>query len=103
MGLDDDWVSEEAMNKMVDDGVNLVPRLNEARLVETRAGILGYTPDSVPILGRLSGWDNVYIAAGLGTFGICLSAPVGRIMADLIATDRTAQAIEPLSPARFGV
>ena len=103
VGLQDDWVSEEAMNKMVADGVNLVPRLNEARLVETRAGILGYTPDSVPILGRLSGWDNVYIAAGLGTFGICLSAPVGRIMADLIATDRTAQAIEPLSPARFGV
>ena len=103
VGLDDDWVSEEAMNKMVSDGVNLVPRLNEARLVETRAAILGYTPDSVPILGRLSEWDNVYIAAGLGTFGICLSPAVGRIMADIIATDSTAQTIEALSPARFGL
>ena len=103
VGLDDDWVSEEAMNKMVADGVHLMPGLNKARLVETRAGILGYTPDSVPILGRLSGWDNVYVAAGLGTFGICLSPAVGRIMADLIASDRTAQAIEPLSPARFGL
>ncbi len=103
VGLEDDWVSEDAMNKMVADGVNLIPRLDEARLVETRAGILGYTPDSVPILGRLSGWDNVYIAAGLGTFGICLSPAVGRIMADLIATDRTTEAIGPLSPARFGL
>lgn len=103
VGLDDDWVSEEAMNKMVSDGVNLVPRLNEARLVETRAGILGYTPDSVPILGRLSEWDNVYLAAGLGTFGICLSPAVGRIMADIISTDRATQAMEALSPARFGL
>ena len=103
VGLEDDWVSEEAMNRMVADGVHLVPGLSEARLVETRAGILGYTPDSVPILGRLSEWDNVYIAAGLGTFGICLSPAVGRIMADIIATDRTARTIEPLSPARFGL
>ena len=103
VGLEDDWVSEEAMNRMVADGVHLVPGLSEARLVETRAGILGYTPDSVPTLGRLSEWDNVYIAAGLGTFGICLSPAVGRIMADIIATDRTARTIEPLSPARFGL
>ena len=103
VGLDDDWVKLGTINKMVADGVSLVPRLSEARLVEARAGILGYTPDSLPILGRLSGWDNVYVAAGLGTFGICLSPAVGRIMADLIATDRTAQDMEPLSPARFGL
>ena len=101
--LEDDQVSEEIINEMVDNGVRLVPRLSEARLVEVRAAILGYTPDSLPILGRLSGWDNVYIAAGLGTFGICLSPAVGRIMADLIAINPIAQAIEPLSPVRFGL
>ena len=103
VGLDDDHITEEAINKMVADGVYLVPRLSEARLVEVRAGILGYTSDSLPVLGRLSGWDNVYVAAGLGTFGICLSPAVGRIMADLIAKDRAAQSVEALSPARFGL
>ena len=103
VGLEDDHITEEAINKMVADGVNLVPGLSEARMVEVRAGILGYTPDAQPVLGRLSGWDNVYIAAGLGTFGICLSPAVGRYMADLIATDRSVEAMESLSPVRFGL
>ncbi len=103
VGLEDDRITEAAINKMVADGVHLVPRLGDARLVEVRAGILGYTPDSLPVLGRLSGWDNVYMAAGLGTFGICLSPGVGRAIADLIASDRASPAIESMSPTRFGL
>jgi len=103
VGLEDDRITEAAINKMVADGVHMVPGLGDARLVEVRVGILGYTPDSLPVLGRLSGWDNVYMAAGLGTFGISLSPGVGRTIADLIASDRTAQAIESMSPARFGL
>lgn len=101
VGLEDDHITEDAINNMVADGVNLIPKLKDARLVEVRAGILGYTSDSLPVLGRLPGWDNVYVAAGLGTFGICLSPAVGRFMADLIAKDRGDQPVDALSPARF--
>lgn len=103
VGLDDDKVTEEARNRMVENGVHLVPRLSEARVVEVRAGVLAYPPDSLPILGRLSGWENVYIATGLGTWGICLSPAVGRVMADLIVKDRAAKVMEPLSPVRLGL
>ncbi|MEE9203112.1 MAG: FAD-binding oxidoreductase [Dehalococcoidia bacterium] len=99
--LEDDRIREDSKNRMVDAAVRMVPRLRESKLVEARAGVLGYSPDGRPVLGRLPGWDNVYIAAGLGTLGILLSPAVGRVMADLIVKGRAEAAIGELSPERF--
>ena len=94
--------TEEAKQTMIAGAIRLMPELNEAEVIETRSGLLAYTPDGVPILGHLPGWDNVYLATGLGTIGITLSPAVGRIMADLIVNDRSGNLLEKLSPMRFG-
>ncbi|MFC1894163.1 NAD(P)/FAD-dependent oxidoreductase [Chloroflexota bacterium] len=98
----DDNPTEEAKEKMIKGAVRLFPELEESTVVEAMSGLLAYPPDALPILGRLPGWENVYIATGLGTMGITLSPVVGRIMADLIAKGKTDKVIEKLSPARFG-
>jgi glycine oxidase len=98
----DDRPTDEARNRLTNAAVGLVPRLSEARLLEHRAGLEGWPPTGArPILGRLPGFDNLYIAAGMGTLGIMMSPAVGRIMADLIVKGRIEKGLEALSPARF--
>jgi len=98
----DDRPTEEAKTSIMTAAVHLLPELEEARLVEHRAGLEAWQPNSgLPMLGPIPGWDNVYLAAWLATWGIQWSPAVGRVMADLIIKGRTEESIEPLSPARF--
>ena len=97
-----DSPTEEAATTLMEAAVRLVPRLTEARLIEHRSGLEAWPPTGYqPVLGRLPEWDNVYIAGRLQTMGISFSAPVGRIMADLITTGHIEKSIEHLTPARL--
>jgi len=77
-----------------------VPKLEEAKVIEHRAGLEAWQPDGgEPMLGRVPGLDNVYIATWLATFGIQWSPAVGHFMANLIATGTVEPMIEPFGPA----
>ncbi len=70
--------------------------------MEHRSALLEWQPGGgLPMLGRVPGWDNVYVAAWMGGFGLQWSPSVGRIMTDLILRGRTEDSIEPLTPARL--
>lgn len=98
--------TEEGKMMLLKDASELLPTLNEARLVEHRGDFEGWSPPPNrirPVLGRLPDWDNVYIAARFGTLGMMMSLGTGRVMADLIlAGDRMPvrfkNMIEVLSP-----
>ncbi len=97
----DDRPTEEFRLSVMEAGVKTVPVLEEARLIEHRAALGTWHPTGgEPMLGRLPGWDNVYVALWLGAFGIQWSPAVGRIMADLIVNGRSAEA-EPFNPAQY--
>jgi len=55
----------------------------------------------LPMLGRLPGWDNVYLVTWLAGFGIQWSPAVGRIMTDLIVKGRSEDPIEAFDPVRY--
>lgn len=94
--------TEDNRNRIIDNTVALLPRLEEAKLVEHRAALLERQPDGgLPMLGHVPGWDNVYVAAWMGGFGLQWSPSVGRIMTDLILRGMTEDSIEPLTPARL--
>ena len=79
--------TEEARMMLLSDAIDLLPTLNEAKLVEQRGDLEGWSPPPrriQPVLGRVPGWDNVYIAARFGTLGMMMSPGAGRVMADLI-------------------
>lgn len=103
----DSSLTEEAKTAAMDAGVSLLPRLEEAKIVEHRGDLEGWAPNHMqPVLGRLPEWDNAYIAARMGTFGMMLSLGVGQAMADLViaggrAPDRIKTMMEFLSPARL--
>ncbi len=105
----DSSLTEEAKVRILDGAINLLPTLEEARLVEHRGDLEGWPPPPnriQPVLGRLPEWDNAYIAARLGTLGMMISLGVGQLMADLIVRgghlpNRVKTMMETLSPARL--
>lgn len=56
------------------------------------------TPDSGPLLGMLP-YDGLYVAAGLGPWGLSLAPAVGQLMAGMMTDDYAA--IERLVPLRY--
>ena len=98
----DDRPTEEFRLSVMEAAVATIPRLEEAKLVEHRAAVEAWHPVSgLPMLGRLPGWDNVYLVTWLAGFGIQWSPAVGRIMADLIVKGRSEDPIESFNPARY--
>ena len=99
--------TQEARMRLLDDAIDLLPTLGEAKLVEQRGDFEGWSPPPKriqPVLGRLPEWENVYIATRFGTLGMMMSPGTGRVMADLIVAGgrvpaRFKNMIEVLSPA----
>jgi glycine oxidase len=106
-GFDADLTTAEEKMRMLTEAAELLPALNDARLVEHRGDFEGWSPGPrhiQPVLGRVPGSDNAYVAARFGTMGMMMSLGTGRIMADLIvAGDRTPvrfqHLLDVLSPA----
>jgi len=59
------------------------------------------TWDDLPVLGRVPGKRNLWLAAGHGMLGVTMSAASGQLMADLIAGKPTAIDPAPYRMERF--
>jgi glycine oxidase len=77
-------VTAEAVGKVARAACALLPPLADAELVEAWAGLRPSTPDRLPVLGRLPGFEGVWMATGHFRNGILLSALTGRVMAEAI-------------------
>ena len=78
-----------------------MPSLAGATLERQTACLRPVTPDGLPLIGPVPGWDNAYVATGGGPKGVLLAPAMGRAVADLILAGRTDLSIGPASPARF--
>jgi glycine/D-amino acid oxidase-like deaminating enzyme len=102
-------ITEEVKNRLMDESIRLLPRLGEAKLIEHRGDFEGWSPPPnriQPVLGRLTEWDNAYVAARLGTLGQTMSLGAGESMAELIVNGgrsphRFKYMMDYLSPARL--
>jgi sarcosine oxidase subunit beta len=79
----------------------LFPQLKNVRIVRTWAGIEGFMPDNLPVIGRSSTSPHAYHAFGFSAHGFQLSPVVGMILSQLILDDETELPIEPFSIKRF--
>lgn len=80
--------------------LELFPFLAQAKLLRQWAGITDMTPDYSPIMGE-SPVKNYYLDAGWGTWGFKATPICGQTMADLIATGKTPEIIQPFELERF--
>jgi D-amino-acid dehydrogenase len=58
-------------------------------------------PDSLPVIGRATKFQNVYYAFGHGHVGLCGGAPTGRLVAELVAGRAPNVDVTPYRPDRF--
>ncbi len=81
----------------------LFPHMAPVRIVRTWAGIEGFMPDNLPVIGSSAKADGVFHAFGFSAHGFQLSPIVGRIMSELILDGKTTLPIETFDIRRFQV
>jgi len=83
-----------------DRAAQLVPALSEYPVEQAWAGLLPVTPDTRPILGPVSCWDNVTFACGHNGYGLLLAAAAD-LLAEHIVTGQVASQLGPFLLERF--
>ena len=99
-GSFDEETTAEAVHQMISSAITSFPALRDASFLSARAGVRPGTPDDIPILGPVPGWEGLSIASGHDHVGVTLSAGTGELMADYISTGDSSP-LEPFSLARF--
>ncbi|MBI4497629.1 MAG: glycine oxidase ThiO [Chloroflexi bacterium] len=79
----------------------LLPGIDGAEFRAAQVGLRPRTPDGLPLMGRIPGWEGVIIAGGHFRDGLLFGPLTGQLMAELITTGETSYPLEPFSPARF--
>jgi glycine/D-amino acid oxidase-like deaminating enzyme len=64
------------------------------------AGIMGFTPDHMPLVGAVPGMKGIFIAAGYSGHGVAMAFLCGSLVADM-AAGRSPEIPSAFSPARF--
>jgi glycine/D-amino acid oxidase-like deaminating enzyme len=81
--------------------IRFFPIMKKARVVRSWAGIEGYLPDDIPVIGAGRA-DNVFHGFGYSAHGFQLGPVGGRILSDLVVDGSTDLPIEAFSCTRFG-
>lgn len=66
-----------------------------------RSGLRPMTPDGLPVIGKLSGANNLYVASGHAMQGVTLAPNTARVISDLILNGNSTTDITSFSPQRF--
>lgn len=86
---------------LVRHGTRFVPAIAHALLGLPRLCARPLSLDGRPLIGRMPGFDRLWVAAGHGPWGISTGPASGRLVADLI-DGRVGSPPAALDPARFG-
>lgn len=76
-------------DSVMEDLLKMAPGLWQAELVQQTACLRPMTPDGMPIVAKLPGWENVFVATGGGRKGILWSTGMSHILADLVTQGST--------------
>ena len=99
----DNRTTGKARDILVERAVRIVPSLANQPIVGQTSCLRPVAPDRLPIIGRVPGRDNVYLAAGLEKKGILIAPSIGRAIADLVIKGETSVPIENFSPVALPV
>ena len=98
----DDSPSSAARDIIWKNAAQMAPDLAKAQLVRQTACLRPVTPDGIPIVDRLPGWDNLYVATGAGRKGILWSTGMCDIIANMVMQgDAEVAGAEHLKADRF--
>ena len=70
---------------------------------EPWAGFRPMTPDSLSVIGKLGRFDNAFVAAGHGMYGLTMAPATAQAVVEMIETKRVSERLNHFSPARFSM
>lgn len=79
----------------------LFPVLRDVNIVRCWAGIMGFTADGLPLVGRMGGADGLTVAAGFNGNGFSWAAAVGLAVRDIVNGGTPAYDMAVFNPNRF--
>ncbi len=90
----------EFLSEAAKRSIQILPFMAKGRIMRAWTGLCDMTPDSSPLLGE-SDVRDLYLMAGMGTWGFKGAPIFGRSMAEFMATGRMPAITAPFSPDRF--
>ena len=89
------------LRRLLDHATRLLPEFQDCAIVSSWSGLRPATEDLLPAIGRLPGFDRLFIASGHYRNGILLAPGTAELLARLITGDTLPVSLEPFSPRRF--
>ncbi len=74
----------DGLHQLLRECLRTAPGLAQASVLETRVGSRPATPDGRPIIGRVMGWPNVFVATGHGAEGLLLGPYSALVVARMV-------------------
>ena len=93
----------EGINNILKNTSRIIPQLKNMHIIRSFAGLRPYTPDGLPILGKVQGIEGFIMAAGHEGDGMALSPITGELIAELIDTGETSISLDHFRLERFFV
>jgi glycine/D-amino acid oxidase-like deaminating enzyme len=93
-------VTHRVMPDSARETLRLFPQLGKARIIRSWRSPAPFTPDHLPLLGRLQSHDNVMVASGFQS-ALSGSPWAGTFVADLITGEPPAEDADVYDPHRF--
>ncbi|HDM90372.1 MAG TPA: FAD-binding oxidoreductase [candidate division WOR-3 bacterium] len=79
----------------------VMPILDQVRVLRQWAGLYAMTPDAQPIIGGVEEVEGYYQAVGFSGHGFMVGPKTSELLAELILTGKTSLSLEHLSHKRF--
>ncbi|MBT2680285.1 FAD-binding oxidoreductase [Bacillus sp. ISL-35] len=71
------------MQEIIDSGLEVAPGLADGTFIETKVGFRPVAPNFLPIIGYVPGFENLFLANGLGSSGLTVGPYLGYQLAQL--------------------
>ena len=81
-------VTPEGIRAILEHARSFVPAIEKLNIIRSFAGLRPYTPDGMPVLGKMGGVEGFIVAAGHEGDGIALAPITGFLIAELITTGK---------------
>lgn len=99
-GADNSEIDFNILNRMKTRAFEYMPNLKTLSTVRVWTGFRPATPDNLPYIGKIEGYENVYAACGHEGLGITTSLGTADLLTSAILGKHPAIPIEPYSPSR---
>ena len=92
----DESASEAGRANLLAAATRIMPVVAQAAVLQQSAALRPMSRNGLPVVGRVPGWENAYIANGASIKGMLLCSGVGLALAELITNGRTTVPIPEL-------